>query len=57
MKIRYLFICFAFVVLPGKSLFAQLEPVDLIATDTFGILGNGVTIDVKVNGFPDILAF
>ena len=57
MKIRYFLICFVLVILSGKLLFAQLQPVDLIATDTFGIVGQEVTIDIKVNGFTDIISF
>lgn len=56
MNIRYflpIFFAFTFYQI---SLFAQQEPVELVAKDTIGILDKEVNIDIVVNGFTDIIA-
>jgi hypothetical protein len=57
MRIRYFLLLFIITFLPYSCLMAQQGPVELMATDTVGILNKEISVDITVNGFEDIISF
>jgi len=56
MNVRHFLLNTIISVLASVSLFAQQGSVELIAIDTVGILDKELKVDIKVNGFTDIIA-
>jgi hypothetical protein len=57
MRYLYSFVLFSLIFFQNNYLFAQQDPIDLIATDELGILGREVSVDVVINKFSNIIAF
>jgi len=56
MSIRIFFMSIAFAAFTFHFVHAQQEPVEIMAKDTFGIMGTESQIDIKVNNFTNIIA-
>lgn len=57
MRIRYFLLLSIIIFMPNNYLLAQQGPVELMATDTAGILNKEISVDITVNGFQDIISF